>query len=247
MGMRLSDKVAIITGTGAGIGTAIAQRFAEEGAQLVLNDIRDYEGAPAGAELVIGDIAQEETGKRLVETAIRRFGQIDIVVNNAANFTQLGLEQANLDDWQKVFSVNVFGPALLNKHAVPHMKVRRKGSIVNVASMSGVIAQPNKCTYNSSKGAMIMMTKCMALDLAPFGIRVNTVCPGCVETSATHAEAKREGKTWEQWSAEVAPLHMLGRVGQPVEIANPVLFLASDEASFITAATLMAEGGYTEW
>jgi dihydroanticapsin dehydrogenase len=127
------------------------------------------------------------------------------------------------------------------------MKARGKGSIVNVGSMSGIIAQRRMATYNSSKAAIENMTRCMALDLAPFGIRVNTICPGCVLTSATEREWIRLGISREQWIGERAPLHMMNRVGAPVEIANAILFMASDEASFITAAHLLVDGGYTGW
>jgi len=127
------------------------------------------------------------------------------------------------------------------------LKKQPKGSIVNVASMSGVIAQPDFVTYNSSKGAVLQMTRCMALDLAPFNIRVNSVCPGCIDTSATKKEAVRLGISYETWTQNAAVKHMLGRIGEPIEVANAILFMASDESSFMTATTIMVDGGYTEW
>ena len=251
--MRLKDKVAIVTGIGAGIGEAIAYRFAEQGAKQILNDINENNAravldkirAQGGqAELVAGDISLESTGQALAQTAIESFGRIDIVVNNAADFTQAGVEQATVEQWQKVLGVNVIGTALVCKHAIPHMK-KNGGSIVNIASMSGVIAQPGFATYNSSKGAEIMLTKCMAMDLAPFNIRVNAICPGSYLDERILPEIERIGTTFEKWSAEMAPLHLLNRLGRPDEIAYPTVFLASDEASFITGTTLMVEGGYT--
>ena len=251
---RLANKVAIITGVGAGIGEAIAIRFAEEGARLVLNDISERAGQAAvkklrdmGAEavLAVADISQEASARGISETAVKSFGGIDILVNNAADFTQKSVEQAEVADWQKVLGVNVIGTALVSKHAIPHMKARGGGSIVNLASMSAVIAQPEFATYNASKGAILTMTKCMALDLAPFKIRVNSICPGCILTSASYREIERLGLTFEQWRDRVAPLHMLNRLGEPREVANAALFLASDEASFITSAHLMVDGGYT--
>jgi dihydroanticapsin dehydrogenase len=176
--------------------------------------------------------------------ALAEFGSIDVLVNNAADFTQKSVENANLDDWKKVFGVNVFGTALVSKHVIPAMKARRKGSIVNIASMSGIIAQADFATYNSSKGAVLTMTRCMAKDLAPFNIRVNAICPGCILTSASYREIERLGTTFEQWRDRVAPGHMLNRLGDPVEVANPAVFLASDESSFITAEHLMVDGGY---
>lgn len=251
--MRLANKTAVVTGVGAGIGQAIAVRFAEEGARLVLNDIsepaaqatlREVTGLGAKAVLAIADISQESGARSISEAAIGNFGAIDILINNAADFTQKNIEKAEISDWQKVLGVNVIGTALVSKHAVAHMKARG-GSIVNLASMSAVIAQPDFATYNASKGAILTMTKCMALDLAPFKIRVNSICPGCILTSASYREIERMGLTFEQWRDRVAPLHMLNRLGEPREVANAALFLASDESSFITSAHLMVDGGYT--
>jgi len=251
--VRLANKTAIITGVGAGIGQAIALRFAEEGARLLLNDrnqaaghatLAKVEELGAEAALVAADISQETDARSISQSAVERFGGIDILVNNAADFTQKNVEQAEVADWQKVLGVNVIGTALVSKHAIPHMKARG-GSIVNIASMSAVIAQPDFATYNASKGAILTMTKCMALDLAPFNIRVNSICPGCILTSASYREIERLGLTFEQWRDRAAPLHMLNRLGEPREVANAVLFLASDEASFITATHLMVDGGYT--
>ncbi len=251
--MRLEGKIAIITGAGAGIGEAAAVRFAEEGASLVLADLNraGVEGVASricqkggAAVAVAADISKEEDAKRISDTAIEKFSGLDIVVNNAADFTALSVEKATVQDWQRVLGVNVIGTAMVSKFAIPHIKQRGRGSIVNIASMSGIIAQPEFVTYNSSKGAVITMTRCMALDLAPFNIRVNSICPGCVYTTATEREWTRMGETKEQWSARQAPLHMLNRVGEAREVANAILFLASDESSFITAAELLVDGGY---
>ena len=252
--MRLANKTAIITGVGAGIGEAIALRFAAEGARLVLNDIyapggeatlKKVRDLGAQAVLAVADISQEDGARKISDTAAGSFGGIDILVNNAADFTQMSIEQAEVSDWQRVLGVNVIGTALVSKYAIPHMKARGGGAIVNIASMSGVIAQADFATYNASKGAVLTLTKCMALDLAPFKIRVNSVCPGCIVTSASYREIERMGLTFEQWRDQIAPLHMLNRLGEPREVADAALFLASDEASFITSANLMVDGGYT--
>jgi NAD(P)-dependent dehydrogenase (short-subunit alcohol dehydrogenase family) len=254
--MRLKEKIAIVTGAGAGIGEAIAVRFAGEGARLVLNDISEPAGArvlarirSAGgdARLVVGDVSREPDAARIAAEAASAFGALDILVNNAADFTQKNVESATPQDWNRVLGVNVVGPALVSRFAIPLLKARGRGAIVNIASMSGIIAQPDFATYSASKGAELMLTRSMALDLAPFAIRVNAICPGCIVTSASYREIERLGLTFQAWRDALAPKHMLGRLGEPVEVANAALFLASDEASFITAAHLMVDGGYTAW
>jgi NAD(P)-dependent dehydrogenase (short-subunit alcohol dehydrogenase family) len=252
--MRLKEKIAVITGAGAGIGEAIAIRFAEEGARLALADIDEEAGrATLGrvsrpgveATFIQADISREDDARRIAEAAAERFGGIDILVNNAANFTQKSVEAADVADWRKVLDVNVIGTALVAKFAIPFLKNAKGGSIVNMASQSSVMAQRDFATYNASKGAILTMTKCMALDLAAYGIRVNCVCPGCILTSASYREIERLGETFEHWRDRVAPAHMLNRLGEPREVANAVLFLASEEASFVTAAALMVDGGAT--
>ena len=250
--MRLENKVAIITGIGAGIGHATALRFAEEGARLVLADLnvqaanhtaRLVEQMGGQAVAVGADISKEADAKAISEAAASAFGTIDILVNNAAEFTAKSVEDATLADWHRVYGVNVFGTAMVSKYAIPYMKAKKHGSIVNVGSVSGVLAQKDFATYSSTKGAIITMSKCMALDLAPYGIRVNTVCPGTIVTSASEREWTRVGLTREAWCAKEGPRHILNRTGEAREVANVILFVASDEASFMTASELMVEGG----
>lgn len=185
----------------------------------------------------------EADAERISRAAVDAFGAIDILVNNAANFTTKSVEDATLADWQKVLGVNVIGTSMVSKYAIPHMKRRGRGSIVNLSSRSGIVAQHDFATYNASKGAILTLTRCMALDLASFRIRVNSICPGAIVTAAAEREWIRQGLTREQWIAREAPSHMLNRVGEPREVANAILFLASDEASFVTAAHLTVDGG----
>ncbi len=238
---RLKDKVAIVTGGAAGIGRATAELFAEEGAKVVVADRRKPEFE---ALFVETDISNEEDCRRVCDEAVRAFGRLDILVNNAAVFVLKGLE-ATVDDWQHSLSVNLIGTALMSKYASEQMKQSGGGAIVNLGSISSFVAQPGFTTYSATKAAILQMTRNMALDLAPFNIRVNCVCPGTILTRATEEHMARVGMSKEDFIAAEAPKHLLNRVGDPREVAYPILFLASDEASFITGTHLMVDGGYT--
>ena len=171
-------------------------------------------------------------------------GVIDILVNNAAVFVFKGLD-ATPEEWRQSLDVNIIGTSLCTRYAAESMKKRGGGAIVNLSSISGFVAQPEFLTYSATKAALVNMTRCMALDLAPHGIRVNCVCPGTIRASATDRHMEQTGETEEEFLAENAPMHLLNRVGTPREVAYAILFLASDEASFITATPLMVDGGYT--
>src|SRR5690606_17612449 len=174
---------------------------------------------------------------------VRAFGGVDVLVNNAAVFVLKGVE-ASPEDWQRSLSVNVVGTALCTRYAAEEMKKRGGGAIVNLSSISGFVAQPHFLTYSATKAAILQMTRNTALDLAPFNIRVNAVCPGTILTQASYKHMERVGQSFEEWNAEQSASQLLGRVGQPREVAYPVVFLASDEASFITGTHLMVDGGY---
>ena len=252
--MKLENKTAIITGSSSGIGRATALRFAEEGAKIVVADI-DVEGGEqtvaqvkqAGGTAVFHktDISSEAEARALIVAAVSEFGGLDILVNNAATFVFGTVEEASEEDWDRVLGVNVKGYAFCTKHAAPEIRKRGGGAIVNLASISGFVAQPAFVPYNTSKGAVLQFTRCTAMDLADDNIRVNCVCPGAIDTPATSRHAKSVGLTKEELIEQMKPDHMIKRMGEPREIANAVLFLASDEASFITATTLMVDGGYT--
>ena len=252
---RLKSKVAVITGGGAGIGRATCELFAEEGATVVVAE-RDETSGREVAQGIVGrggralfvqtDVANEASIVAMVAATEKAFGRIDILVNNAAVFVLKGID-ASVEDWREILDVNVAGPALCAKHCVPVMRRGGGGSIVNLGSISSVIAQPQMVTYNASKAAVANMTRCMALDLAPDNIRVNAVGPGAVWTQIVARLTSEAGL--DRKAADADPewggAHLLKRIAEPREIAYPILFLASDESSFVTGTLLMADGGYT--
>ena len=253
LGNRLQNKVAIVTGGSVGIGQATAVLFAEEGAKVVIANPSEPSGGQTAQDIraqggeaifVQVDISNEDDCRHACDEAVRIFGQLDILVNNGAVFILKGLE-ATVADWQRMLSVNVMGTALMAKYASEYMKAVGAGSIVNLGSISSFVAQPSFITYSSTKGAILQMTRNMAMDLAPYNIRVNCVCPGTILTRASEEHMARVGMTKEEFIAAEAPKHLLNRVGSPREVAYPILFLASDEASFITGTHLMVDGGYT--
>jgi len=249
---RLAGRVALITGAADGIGAATAVLFAEEGAAVVLGDIDEAGGAAvrdrivsAGGHAVFvrADISREQDAGLLAGAAAEHFGRLDILVNNAATFVLKGLD-ATADDWRRSLDVNVIGTSLVTRAAVP-LIARQGGAIVNLASISSFVAQPNFLTYSATKAAILQMTRNLALDLAPQNIRVNCVCPGTILTRASRDHMERTGQTLEDFLATEGPKHLLNRVGTPREVAFAILFLASEEASFVTGTHLMVDGGYT--
>ena len=252
--MRLESKAAIVTGGASGIGRAICEVFAEEGARLTIADI-DVEGgektlatiraAGGKAQFVATDVSQEADVEAMVRAAADAYGAVNILVNDAAAFVFGEVQDISDADWARVFGVNVIGQAYCVKHVLPHMQAAGGGSIVNLASVSGFIAQPGFIPYNASKGAVMQLTRCLAMDLAPHNIRVNCVCPGSVLTPATERHRRFVGADREEFLAEAGASNFMKRVADPREIAYGALFLASDEASFVTGTPLVMDGGLT--
>jgi NAD(P)-dependent dehydrogenase (short-subunit alcohol dehydrogenase family) len=243
----------MITGGASGIGRATALRFADEGASVAILDTNSKHGEEILQEIhnsghkalfLQTDISVEEQVRNSMEKTEAQFGALHILINNAAAFV-FGSYDVSQNDWERVLSVNVRGTALCSKYAVAGIIRSGGGSIVNVSSISGFVAQERSLPYNTTKAALLGLNRCLAMDLAPHKIRVNAVAPGCIDTPQLRADIERAGMTFEQGLATEGPLHLLNRYGTAEEVANAILFLASDEASFITGTCLMVDGGYT--
>ena len=248
--MRLQSKVAIVTGAASGIGRATAELFAKEGAKVVVADIDSAGGEQTvsnilstggEARFVLADISKDEDARRICDETAKAYGRIDILVNNAAAFVFKRLEEATVEDWQRALSVNIMGTALCTKYAVEHMKKGGGGAVVNVGSVHGFVGQPGYLPYAATKAALVQMSRNMAVELGSFNIRVNCVCPGAVLTEHTLHRLKELGSSVDAMAAE----HPLKRGSQPGESAAAILFMASQDSSFVTGASLMVDGGYT--
>jgi len=243
---RLKGKVCIITGAAQGMGEATARLFASEGAKLVLCDVNAEKGEAVAKDLGDNamfhklDVSSDDDWAATVKAAQDKFGTVDVLVNNAGLVHFTPIEMLNPEDFHKILSVNTLGPILGTKHVTPVMKAAGKGSIVNISSVDGLRGANGLTCYTASKWALRGVTKCHAYELGGSGIRVNSVHPGGVDTPMGNAA----GRPKEQVNQVFRRLP-LGRIGDPGEIANATLFLASDEASYITGAELAVDGGWT--
>jgi NAD(P)-dependent dehydrogenase (short-subunit alcohol dehydrogenase family) len=251
---RFAGKVAVVTGGASGIGKAVAELLSKEGANVVVADINaaaasetaDSIARDGGSAIAVScDISQEAQNRELMSAAVKRFGRLDILVNSAARFLMKGGHEAVQQDWHDIFATNVAGTALCCRYAAAQMKETGGGSIVIVSSTSGLTADPDYATYSTSKAALIMLARSLAIDFGKWSIRVNSICPGAVATPALKRELERTSTSQQEFETYVFQRQCLKRVLQPDDIARCILFLASDDARAMTGSNIVADAGYT--
>ena len=246
---RLKNKIALITGAGTGIGRAIALAFAREGAQLALVGRRQERLESVAKEagcsplVLAANVSKHGDIDRILADITSRLGGLNVLVNNAGILHIGTAEQITEEQWDETFSINVRGLWMLSRSVLPHLRKSGGGSIINVASVLGINGARNRAAYASSKGATILLTKCMAIDHGHEKIRVNAICPSFVETDLT-AEVIRMAADPEAVRRERVSVHPAGRLGQPGDIAGMAVYLASDESAWVTGAALAVDGGY---
>jgi NAD(P)-dependent dehydrogenase (short-subunit alcohol dehydrogenase family) len=249
--MRLKGKVALITGGTSGIGTATATRFAEEGAlvaitgrnvergEQVVNDIVANNGE---ALFIRSDVRFAKDCRSAVDQTLERFGRIDVLFNNAGVFHPKTIPECTEEEWDETIDSSLKGAFLMSKYVIPSMIEQGSGSIIHTSSGWGFQGGGEAAAYCAAKGGLVVMAKAMAIDHGPDGIRVNCVCPGDVMTPMLPDDAAKRGMSWEDYAVGAAD-RPLGRIGSAEDIANAVVFLASDEASFVTGESLVVDGG----
>lgn len=252
---RVDHKVAVVTGAARGIGRATATLLAREGAAVAVTDVIDDEGQDLvrslqGERLVAEywslDVTDEEAVQRTFGEIRNRFGKVEVLVNNAGiSGANKPTDEYSLEEWQQVQDVNVKGVFLCTKHAVPQMREKGRGSIINLSSIYGIVGAPDIPSYHASKGAVRLSTKTDALFYAKDNIRVNSVHPGYIWTPLVEDLGRRSPMGVEAFRQELDSRHPLGHVGEPEDIANGILFLASEESKFMTGSELVIDGGYT--
>lgn len=246
-GRRLTGRVALVTGAAAGIGRAVAERLAEEGAALMLGDIDAEAGTALAASIgdravfLAADVSRPDEVAALVQTTIATFGRLDILVNNAGIGGFVPFESLSLEEWDRVQSVNLRAVYVACREALPHLRQSGAGVILNMASQSGLVGQAMNEAYCASKGGVVLLTRSLAREFGPVGVRVNCLCPGGTDTALLRGFLDAAGRT----PAQVAEGVPLRRIARPEEIAAAALFLISDEASFITGVALPVDGGAT--
>jgi NAD(P)-dependent dehydrogenase (short-subunit alcohol dehydrogenase family) len=246
---RLKNKIAIVTGAGTGIGRAIALALVREGAKVALvgrrKELLDAVANEAvGSPLVLAaDVSKQSDIDRVLSETSAQFGGLNVLVNNSGILHIGTAEEISEQQWDETFNINVRGLCLLSRSVLPHMRRAGGGSIINVASVLGINGARKRSAYAPSKGAVVLLTKCMAIDYGHENIRVNALCPSFVETDLT-AEVIRKASDPSAVRKERISVHPLGRLGQPEDMAGLAVFLASDESSWMTGAVLPVDGGY---
>ncbi|HEV8702585.1 MAG TPA: glucose 1-dehydrogenase [Candidatus Polarisedimenticolia bacterium] len=248
----LRGKAALVTGGASGIGRATATLFAAEGAAVAVFDrdeaagrdvVRAVTQSGGRAHLVAGDVTRDADCRRSVDETLRAFGRLDILFNNAGIIRRAAITGTSEEDWDRTMAVNVKSIFLLSRCAIPEMEKAGGGVIINTASNWGLVGGPRAAAYCASKGAVVLLTKAMAIDHGPRNIRVNCICPGDTDTAMLRGEARQLGEPVETFLAQSADCP-LGRVAQPDDIARAALYLASDASSFVTGAPLIVDGGF---
>lgn len=250
--LKLKGKAALITGGTTGIGYATALLFLENGAKVTITGKSRDTGEDAVGKIrhrgfeeiffIQGDVSRATDAKKMIVETVKHYGKLDVLFNNAGIWISGTTEEMSEKDWDKVINVNLKGSFLCSKYAAPYLK-KTKGVIINNASCDGLVGEADAAAYCASKGGLVLLTKAMALDFAKFGIRVNCVCPGYVMTRMLESDLPR-GISRENYLRSISREHPLGRIAKPDEIARTVLFLASEDSSFITGAALPVDGGY---
>src|SRR5271168_2648629 len=253
MNMRLANKVALITGGTSGIGEATALLFAKEGASVAVSGRNEKRGhvvieqiLQAGGQAIFirTDVRKAAVCRRAVDETVKAFGKLDILFNNAGVFYPHTTLDCSEEEWDLQIDINLKGTFLMSKSALPHMILQGKGVIINNSSGWGIVGGDRAVAYCASKGGVVLLTKAMAVDHGRQGIRVNCICPGDVDTPMLPEDARIRGQKWEDYLAGCSN-RPLGRIGTSEEIAKAALFLASDDSSFMTGATLVVDGGGT--
>jgi NAD(P)-dependent dehydrogenase (short-subunit alcohol dehydrogenase family) len=247
----LDNKTALITGAASGIGRAAAKLFAREGASVVITDLNEAAGRETAKSITDSggrayfepaDVTKDQDCRRVVAAAEEAFGAIHVLFNNAGTIRRATVLDLSEDDWDRVMAVNVKATFLMSKHIIPIMDKQGGGSIINMSSGWGLAGGAKAAVYCASKGAVVLLTKAMAIDHGPQKIRVNCLCPGDTDTTMLRSEAQQLGEPSDRFLADSAK-RPLGRVGSPDEIAQAALYLASDASSFVTGTALVVDGG----